>query len=123
LAYRILKYVEYILNILQNTEIHFVSIYSFGSLQTLSNKHCLLSVYDLHLSPVLDSIKSSPVVSHATDRSKQGLLRALLSPVLGSISGDMFVTTPTLVMGTDQFPKTWGFEQFTTVNFLGQKSV
>jgi hypothetical protein len=29
----------------------------------------------------------------------------------------MFVTTQTLLTGTDQFPETWVFEQFTTTKF------
>ena len=79
-------------------------------------------MYELNLSPLLDSVKRSPVVSPTTVRSKQRVLRALLSPLLAFISGDMFVTTPTLVMGTDQFPKTWVFEQFTTIKFSGANS-
>ena len=43
----------------------------------------------------------------------ESAFRALLSTLLWSISGDMFVTTSTLLMGTDQFPETWVFEKFT----------
>jgi hypothetical protein len=55
-------------------------------------------------------------------RSKQRLLRALLSPLLECISGDVFVTTPTPVMGTDQFPKTGFFRQITTIKFSQAES-
>jgi hypothetical protein len=76
-------------------------------------------VRDLNISPPLDSVKRSPGISPAAVRSKQRVLRALLSLLLAFISGDMFVTTPTLVMGTDQF---WVFEQFTTTKFSGADS-
>ena len=105
---------KYILNVLQNIKIHCVFIYSFGSLQTLSNTHCLLSVHDLNLSPLLDSAKRSPAISDTTVRSKQSLLR---TPILGFISYDMFVTTQILVMETDQFPETWVFERFKAMKF------
>ena len=117
---KVVNYVvyRYILNILQNIKIHCVFIYFFCSLQTLSNTHCLLSVYNLNLSPLLRSVKHLPAVSHATVRSKQTLLRALLYPLLWSISGNMFVTPPTLLVGTDRFPETWVFEKFTTMKFF-----
>jgi hypothetical protein len=108
---------KYILKVRKNIKfIVFLIIHSVLFKHTL-----LLSVYDLNLSPLLDTIKRSPAISHAIVRSKQKLLRALLSPLLVSIRSDMFVTS-TLVMGTDQFPETWVFEQFKTTEFSGVDS-
>jgi len=113
----------YILNVLQNIKIHCVFIYIYIYIYMfiylfIFNTHCQLSVYDLNLSPLLDSVKRSSALSHATVRSKQTLLRALLYPLLWSISGNMFVTPPTLLVGTDRFPETWVFEKFTTMKFF-----
>jgi hypothetical protein len=47
---------KYILNILQNIKICRGFNYLFGSLQTLSNTHRLLSVYELNCSPLLNTI-------------------------------------------------------------------